>query len=91
MNITFLYLIPKCDSTFILKNYRLIRLSNTMYKVVIKIIVNKIKLFLPSITEQSQASFFFSRRVADNIIILPEYITYFKKIKKKNTNMIFKN
>lgn len=73
-----------------LRNFRPIGLSNTMYKLVTNIIVNRIKSFLHNIIGPSQASFLSNRRAADNAIVVQEYITHFEKIKGKNANMILK-
>lgn len=90
INITYLCLILKCANAIILKNFRHIWLCNTMYKLMIKIIVNRIKPILPSIIGPSQASFLSNRRASDNAIIVQKYISHFKKMKGKNANMILK-
>lgn len=79
VNRTLLCLIPKYLNATILKNFRPIGLYNTMYKFVIKIIVNRIKPFLQTIIGPSHASFLSNRRAADNAIIVQEYITHFQK------------
>lgn len=71
-----------------LRNFRPIGLSNTMYKLVTNIIFNRIKSFLHNIIGPSHASFLSNRRAADNSIVVQEYITHFEKIKGNNANMI---
>lgn len=61
-----------------------------MYKLVTKIIVNRIEPFLHNIIGPTQASFLSNRRAADNSIIVQEYITHFQKMKGKNANTILK-
>lgn len=83
-------MIPKYAKATILKNFMPIGLRNTMYKLITKIIVNKIKQVLPYIIGPSQASFLSDRRSSDNAIIVQEYINHFNKMKGKNANMILK-
>lgn len=87
---TLLYLIPKCRNAMTLKRLRLIGLCNTTFKIVTKIIVNRIKPFLPSIIGPSQASFLTNRRAFDQAIIIQEYIHHFNKMKGKTSSMILK-
>ncbi|XP_075111507.1 uncharacterized protein LOC142181829 [Nicotiana tabacum] len=67
VNKTLLCLIPKCHNATLLKSFGL---CNTIYKLVIKIIVNRIKAFLQTIIEPSQAIFLSNRRATDNAIIV---------------------
>lgn len=86
-----LYLIPKFINASPISNYISIILCNTNYNLVIKIIVNIIKTFTDTIIKPSQANFFSNKRVSCNVIIVQEYVTHFRKIKKKNSKMILKN
>ncbi|XP_075086378.1 uncharacterized protein LOC142169075 [Nicotiana tabacum] len=61
-----------------------------MYKLVTKIIVNRIKYVLNNIIGPTQASFLSNRRAANNAIVVHEYINHFQKMKGKNANMILK-
>nr|XP_016438114.1 PREDICTED: uncharacterized protein LOC107764104 [Nicotiana tabacum] len=67
-----------------------IGLCNTMYKLITKIIVNRIKPLLQNIIGPTQASFLANIRVVDNAIMVQEYITHFQNMKGKNANMILK-
>lgn len=90
VNTTFLCLIPKCPNAISIKNYRPIGLHNTLYKLIIKIIVFRMKPLFHKIIGPSQASFFQNRRASDHAIIVQEFITHFKKIKGKQGSMILK-
>lgn len=89
-NATFLCLIPKCTNASSIRNYRLIGLSNFSYKIITKIIVNRIKPHLDTIISFTQARFSANKKAADYVIIVQEYITHFRKIKGKRANMILK-
>lgn len=57
LNITILVLIPKVDHPQSIKDYRPISLCNVVYKIISKVIVNRIKHLIPSIISLFQASF----------------------------------
>lgn len=91
VNNTFLCLIPKCPSAVsIKKNYRPIGLCNTLYKLITKIIVFRMKPLLHKINGPSQASFLQNRRASDHATTIQEFITHFKKIKGQQGSMILK-
>lgn len=91
VNSTYLCLIPKYPNATSLKNYRPIELCNTQYKIITKLIANRIKPHLQNIIGQSQSSFLTGRRTFDNAMIFQEYISHFTRIKEKKANMILKN
>lgn len=70
MNKTLLCLILKLVNVNTIKNYRPIGLFNTTYKLVTKIIINRLKPFLHQIIGPSQASFLSNRRASNNAIIV---------------------
>lgn len=72
------------------KNFRPIGLCNTQYKIITKIIANRIKPFLQSLIGETQASFLYKRRFSDNAIIVQEYINHFRKMKGLTPHMILK-
>lgn len=72
------------------KTLDIIGLCNTTYKIITKIIVNRLKPFLPLRIGPSQGSFLSNRRASDNVIIFQEFITHFSKIKGKARNMVLK-
>lgn len=90
MNTTFLGLVPKCHNVDTIKNFRPIGLCNNAFKLVTKIIINRLKPFLDTIIGPTQSIFLANRRVADNAIIVQEYLNHFRKIKGEKANMILK-
>lgn len=64
-----------------LKNFRAIGLCNTAYKVIIKIIANRLKTFLPSLIIPLQSSFIKNKRTCDSGIIIQELMATIKNKK----------
>ena len=74
LNKTNIVLIPKIQGPETLGNYRPISLCNTVYKIVSKIIVGRIRPFLDQLISPCQAAFVPGRRGVDNAIIVQEII-----------------
>lgn len=71
---TFLSLISKIDHPEMTTQLRPIGLSNVTYKIITKVIVNRIKPLLPHLIYNTQGSFVPGRQISDNIIIVQEVI-----------------
>ena len=69
LNCTHIALIPKIQGPKTLGNYRLISLCNTVYKVIIKIIVTRLRPYLDKLISPMQTAFVPRRKGIDNIII----------------------
>lgn len=74
VNDILLTLIPKCDDSSYITHFRPIALCNIIYKVVTKIIAQRLKVILPKVVSHSQSSFVPGRHITDNIIILQEMV-----------------
>ena len=74
LNRTLIALIPKIQSLETLNNYRPISLCNTMYKIITKIIVARLRSFLDKIISPLQMPFVPGRKGIDNVIIVQEII-----------------
>ena len=74
LNTTHIALIPKIQGPETLNNYRPISLCNTMYKIVLKIIVARLKPYLDKLISPCQSAFIPSRKGVDNAIIAQEVI-----------------
>ena len=57
MNTAFLALIPKEKGTNTFNRFRLISLCNISYKLITKVIANRLKLILPKLIPESQGGF----------------------------------
>lgn len=57
LNDTVVVLIPKCDDPKSVKDLRPISLYNVVYKIVLKVMCNRLKRFLPELIDESQSAF----------------------------------
>jgi ribonuclease HI/exonuclease III len=80
-NSAFLALIPKEKGANQLSRFRPISLCNTGYKIITKIIANRLKKMLPRLIPENQGGFVHGRQILDNIILVQEAIhsSYTKK------------
>jgi hypothetical protein len=76
-------LIPKEHESQTLDWYRLIVLCNVVYKIISKVIKNRLKSLLPSLISQEQVGFVEGRQIMDNIIQAHEIIHTLKLHKRE--------
>ncbi|PKU67048.1 integrator complex subunit 11 [Dendrobium catenatum] len=79
---TAITLIPKCSHASNINHYRPISLCNVFYKIVAKIIADRLKMVLPFIIHDSQSGFIANRCSTDNIILAAEVLRDFKSSQK---------
>ena len=84
LNRTHIALIPKIQGPETLGNYRPISLCNTVYKIITKIIMARLRPFLDKLISPLQTAFVPGRRGIDNAIIAQEVI---HSISKKRGNV----
>lgn len=82
-------LVPKVESPISMVHFCLISLCSTLYKVVSKIIVARLRPILPDLLSPNQVSSILGCHFTDNIIIAQELIHKFKISKGKKGFMIF--
>jgi hypothetical protein len=87
-NSSFLALIPKEKGATNFDRFRPISLCNTSYKILTKIIANRIKNILPTIIPENQGGFVKGRHIVDNIILVQEALH--SSIHRKDKGMIIK-
>eukprot|EP00253_Pinus_taeda_P007713 PITA_07713 len=68
LNTTFIALIPKQDSTLIPDRFRPISLCNVVYKIISKVVANRLKLLLPTLVSGKQSRYVEGKQILDNII-----------------------
>ncbi|WCJ29110.1 LINE-1 retrotransposable element ORF2 protein [Euphorbia peplus] len=83
VNQTLLVLIPKIANPVSFMQFRPISLCNVMYKLITKIIANRLQLLLPKIIAPTQCSFVPGRQIIDNIVMAQEVIHSMRRKKGK--------
>lgn len=74
-NSTILTLIPKFPGATIIKDYRPISCCNTLYKVISKLLVSRLKPLLPQIILPNQSAFVKGRLLLENCLLASEIIS----------------
>jgi exonuclease III len=87
-NSSFLALIPKEKGVVSFGRFRPISLCNTGYKLITKIIANKLKKILPTIIPENQGGFIKGRKIVDNITLVQEALH--SRNQRKYKGMIIK-
>ncbi|XP_010481038.1 PREDICTED: uncharacterized protein LOC104759856 [Camelina sativa] len=73
INSTILALIPKKKKAIVMKDYRPISCCNVLYKVVSKILANRLKIILPKFILPNQSAFVKNRLLMENVFLATEW------------------
>jgi hypothetical protein len=79
LNETNICLIPKCDNPHSMKDLRPISLCNVLYKMVSKLLANRLKECLEKCVSEEQSAFIEGRSILDNALIAIEFIHALKR------------
>jgi hypothetical protein len=81
LNATFLTLIPKEERVTNPKQFRPIALCNVIYKIITKVIANRLKPIFPYVISKEQAGYVEGRQIMDSVILAHEVIHSLKSTK----------
>jgi len=88
INTTFIALIPKVDSPQRLNDFRPIALIGCLYKILSKVLANRLRLIIGRVVSETQTAFVKERQILDGILIANEVVDEAKKSNKEL--MLFK-
>ena len=87
LNATFLFLIPKKEGAKDLKDFRSISLVGDLYKLLVKVLANRIKKLMGKVVSNSQNTFVKGRQILDAKLIANKVID---SLKTNNSGLLCK-
>ena len=79
LNSTFIALIPKIKYPKKASDFRPISLCNVVYKLILKVVVNRLKIFLAKTIPEAESAFLSGRLITDNVLVAFETLHYLKR------------
>jgi len=83
INSTFIALIPKVDSPLRLNDFRPISLVGCLYKILSKVLANRLRMVIGKVIYDTQSAFVKDRQILDCILIANEVVDEARKTKKE--------
>lgn len=81
LNHTFITLILKQYEVIKVSDFKPISLCNVLYKVIAKVIANRLKVILSNLILDSQSAFVLERQILDNVLIAYELLHFLRRKK----------
>ncbi|GKU86405.1 hypothetical protein SLEP1_g936 [Rubroshorea leprosula] len=82
-NASFIVLIPKTDNPQAIEEFRPISLIGVIYKIIAKLLANRLRKVLPKVIGEQQMAFIEGRQLVEGAVIANEILDEIKRKKKK--------
>ena len=82
-NASFITMVPKRENPSTLNEYRTISLVSCVYKVISKILANRLKRVLLKVIDKYQTAILSGRGLLDSVLVVKETVDFLKKEKQK--------
>ncbi|XP_074314233.1 uncharacterized protein LOC141649441 [Silene latifolia] len=79
INATNITLIPKCDRPSSVKQFRPIACCNMIYKVISKLLCNRLAQVLPDLISENQGAFIKGRSIIENVLICQDLVKMYNR------------
>lgn len=85
-NHTHIVLISKVENPRRMKQWWTISLCNVVYKIIFKVLTNRLKKVIPHVVNLNQSTFVAERQITDNILVVHEILHSLKALRDQTNN-----